>query len=73
MERKNRLKQKLEEKKQLLVEQEKILEDSLNELNMGEIKDIDQLVNEIEGNFNCKKMKKKKKKKKKKEELGNNL
>ena len=61
-ETKKRLKQKLEEKKKLLLQQEKILEDELNNLNTADVRDIDDLVNEIEG-FNIPNKKKKKKNK----------
>ena len=46
---KKRLKKKLEEKKKLLLQQEKILEDELNNLEVNDLRDIDDLVNEIEG------------------------
>ena len=62
-ETKERLKKKLEEKKKLLAEQEKILEDELNNLDTHDLRDIDDLVNEIEGGNVPKKKKKKKKKK----------
>jgi len=62
-ETKKRLKKKLEEKKKLLMLQEKILEDELKNLDTGNLKDIDELVNEIEGcNVPVKKKRKKKKK-----------
>ena len=64
LETKNRLKKKLEEKQKMLIEQEKILEDALNNLEGDELKDIDELVNDIEGPNYCKTPKKKKKKKK---------
>ncbi len=67
LETKNRLKKKLEEKQKLLAEQEKILEEALNTIETEDLRDIDDLVNEIEGtNSNIKKKKKKKKKKNKK-------
>uniref|UniRef100_A0A6C0B5E4 Uncharacterized protein n=1 Tax=viral metagenome TaxID=1070528 RepID=A0A6C0B5E4_9ZZZZ len=65
---KDRLKKRLAEKKKLLVQQEKILEDELNNLETTDLQDIDDLVNEIEGfNVPVKKEKKKKKKKKTKQ------
>merc|ERR1711966_103771 len=48
LETKNRLKKKLEQKQKMLEEQEKILEDALNSLETNDLRDIDDLVNEIE-------------------------
>ena len=64
-ETKRRLKEKLEEKKRLLQEQEKILEDELNNIENPPLRDIDDLVNEIEG-INASSAKKKIKKRKSK-------
>ena len=58
-ETKTRLKKKLKEKKELLVQQEKILEDELNNLEVNDLRNIDDLVNEIEG-YNIPYLKKKK-------------